>query len=140
MAVALSHCADLMSTSVLAMVGAFLTPVLMNSDTDRQTALMVYLLIVDAGFLVLGTIKRWRPVAPVAWVGTAILFTAWMVTWFGPDKAPTTTLRRGYRAVNVFIESLLPYGFEIPGREGCRSGLPGHNDYPSPAKKRSPGS
>ena len=91
-AVALSLRADLMSSSILAMIGAYLTPVLLSSGTDQQTALMVYLLVVDAGFLALGALKQWRPLTPVAWGGTAVLFTAWMVAWFGPDKAPMTTL------------------------------------------------
>ena len=33
-------------------------------------------------------------------------------------RAPTTTLRRGYRAVNVFIETRLPFGFASPGPAG----------------------
>jgi uncharacterized membrane protein len=80
----------LLSTALIALVGAFLTPVLLSTDAGRQIALYNYVLIVDVGFLLVALLVKpyhnqrrtdlpallqcWGWVGVVAFIGTVILF------------------------------------------------------------------
>ena len=82
----------LLSTALIALVGALLTPILLATDTGRQIALYNYVLIVDVGFLLVALLVKpyhserktdlpallqcWGWIAIVGFVGTVILFLA----------------------------------------------------------------
>ena len=84
----------LLSTALIALVGALLTPILLSTNAGRQIALYNYVLIVDVGFLLVALLVKpyhsqrktdlpallqcWGWVAIVAFVGTVILFLAGM--------------------------------------------------------------
>ncbi|MEE8386409.1 MAG: DUF2339 domain-containing protein, partial [Dehalococcoidia bacterium] len=109
---ALSMRSGMLTTAVIALVGAIATPVLLTTGVDRQVLLMSYLLVVNAGFLTVALMTRWQALAPIALAGTIFLFAGWAFTHYkeaGKPLASTTAFAWGllaifwaYVAVGVF--------------------------------------
>jgi len=75
-----------------ALLGAYLTPVLLGTGGDHEVFLFSYLLVIAAGVLML---LRWKPwerlllgVLPV----TAGFYVAWFAEYFAPGKATKTAV------------------------------------------------
>lgn len=82
---ALSLQTRMLSTAVIALIGAMATPVLLSTGENRQILLMCYMLVVNAGFLALGLAMRWPALAPLALAGTAGIFGGWYAQHFSRD-------------------------------------------------------
>ena len=80
---------DAMTIGVLAILGGFLTPVMLSTGRDSRDALFAYLLLLDLGVLAVMIFKRWRALDILAFVGTSLLFAGWYIQ-FG--HAPTFSL------------------------------------------------
>jgi len=87
---ALSVQTRMLSTAVIALIGAMATPVLLSTGENRQVLLMGYLLVVNAGFLALGLTMRWPALAPLALAGTAGVFGGWYAQHFSRGAWPRT--------------------------------------------------
>src|SRR5215213_11997962 len=61
--------------AIMALVGGFLTPLLLRSDRDQYQWLFAYILTLDIGALAL--LKHWRGLSSIAYFGTQILFWLW---------------------------------------------------------------
>lgn len=77
MTLAILH--DAIAVSFLAMLGGFLTPVLLSTGQDARDALFSYLLLLDIGVLGVAFFKRWRALDVLAFLGTLALFTGWYI-------------------------------------------------------------
>jgi len=77
---------DAIAVSFLAVLGGFLTPLMLTTGTDARDALFAYLLLLDLGVLAVAFFKRWRALDVLAFVSTWALFTAW---YFKFRNAPT---------------------------------------------------
>ncbi|MHC4714766.1 MAG: DUF2339 domain-containing protein, partial [Planctomycetota bacterium] len=80
MALAVLH--DALPVSILATLGAFLTPVILRTGTDQRDILFAYLLIVDLGVLGVSLFRRWRALDMVAFAGTWILYAGWYLEYY----------------------------------------------------------
>ena len=63
--------------ATMALVGGFLTPLLLRSDRDQYRSFFAYIVALDAGALAL--LKHWRGLSSVAYFGTQLLFWLWYV-------------------------------------------------------------
>lgn len=70
---------DAIAVSFLAVLGGFLTPVLLRTGQDAREALFSYLLLLDVGVLGVAFFKRWRALDVLAFTGTVALFTGWYI-------------------------------------------------------------
>lgn len=61
----------------LALIGGFLTPLLLSRGADQHVILFTYLLILDLGFLAVSAFRRFPRLSLLALVGTALVFSAW---------------------------------------------------------------
>ena len=61
--------------ATMALVGGFLTPLLLRSDRDQYRSFFAYIVALDAGALAL--LKHWRGLSTVAYFGTQLLFLLW---------------------------------------------------------------
>ncbi|HEU4507981.1 MAG TPA: DUF2339 domain-containing protein [Pyrinomonadaceae bacterium] len=61
--------------AIMALIGGFLTPVLLHSGRDQYRSFFTYLIALDIGALAL--LKHWRGLSSVAYFGTQILFWIW---------------------------------------------------------------
>lgn len=70
--------------AVMALVGGFLTPVLLHSDRDQHQALFAYIFALDVATIVF--LKHWRGLRSIAFTGTHLLFWSWYLENYQPDK------------------------------------------------------
>ena len=72
--------------ALMAVIGGLLNPVLLHSDHDQYRALFTYLVVLNAGVVVLALFRRWAAIATVALVGTQGLFWGWYAEHYHPEK------------------------------------------------------
>lgn len=70
--------------AVMALLGAFMVPVLLHSDRDQYRALFGYIFILDVATLAF--LKRWWGLSSIAFAGTHLLFWLWYVDSYHPRK------------------------------------------------------
>jgi len=80
---------DLRLLAALAWVGGYLTPVLLSTGEDRAVSLFAYLLLLDAGALLLDRKKPWPETMPLAFTGTMLLYAGWWGAHYAPERFPT---------------------------------------------------
>ncbi len=83
---------DSLPLAVLAQLGGFFTPVMVDTGVDRQVALMSFLLVLDAGVAVVSWRKGWRATEWIGWLGTTLLFQAWTDRHYAETKLVPTLL------------------------------------------------
>ena len=70
--------------AVMALLGGFLTPVLLHSERDQHQALFAYIFALDVATLVF--LKRWWGMSALAFAGTHLLFLVWYLDKYEPHK------------------------------------------------------
>lgn len=78
--------------SVLVLAGGMMTPGLLSTGKDEQVILFTYLLVLNAGLLVLGRTRTWRILEPLALLGTVSYSFGWYESFYRPDKLVATLL------------------------------------------------
>jgi uncharacterized membrane protein len=78
--------------AALALLGGFLTPVLVSTNQNREVALLSYLLLLDVGTVWVVAAKRWIRLLPGALAGTALLAAGWAFTYYSDNDLATTTI------------------------------------------------
>jgi uncharacterized membrane protein len=77
--------------AALALLGGFLTPVLLASNRNQEVSLFAYLLLLDLGAMWIVAAKGWKRLLPEAFAGTWLLFAAWADAYYS-DAQLTVTL------------------------------------------------
>lgn len=90
--VALSLRSGMVTTAVLALIGGYLTPVLLSTGQNRQVVLMTYMLVLGGGLLALSLVRRWQILGPLTLAATAILFAGWFIRYHDGAQAGRTDL------------------------------------------------
>jgi uncharacterized membrane protein len=70
--------------AIMALVGGFLSPILLRSDRDQYESLFGYIVGLDIGALAL--LKRWSGLSSLAFGGTHIMFWLWYSENYHPRK------------------------------------------------------
>jgi uncharacterized membrane protein len=76
------------AVALMAVVGGLLTPLLMHSETDQYVTLFVYLLVLDAGVVLVALRRPWPALCTVALVGSQAIFAGWAQINYHPEKLP----------------------------------------------------
>lgn len=63
------------SIAIMALIGGFLTPLLLHSDRDQYLGFFGYIIALDLGALAL--LKHWRGLRTIAFLGSHLLFWLW---------------------------------------------------------------
>jgi uncharacterized membrane protein len=74
-AIALAQDAQILAA--FALVGGFITPVLLATGENREVALFTYVAILDLATLILVAFKPWRRLLVMSYVGTLLLYLGW---------------------------------------------------------------
>jgi len=77
-AVALSITYNRIELAILSILGGFASPFMVSTGEGNYVVLFIYVLILDAGMLVLAYFKKWNLVNIVAYAFTIILFASWL--------------------------------------------------------------
>lgn len=75
---------DAPAIAIMALIGGFLSPVLLRSDRDQYESLFGYIALLDIGALAL--LKRWPGLSSLAFAGTHLLFWLWYGEHYHPRK------------------------------------------------------
>jgi uncharacterized membrane protein len=81
---------DSQRIALLALIGGLLTPVLISTGENKETALFVYLAILAAGMLGVSWQRRWLALPPVLFAATLIYFWGWYGDFYEPAALSQT--------------------------------------------------
>ena len=76
--------------AALALLGGFLTPVLLSTNQNHEVVLFSYLALLDLGTVWVVAVKGWRRLLLGSLIGTTALFAAWASTYYNESQLPTT--------------------------------------------------
>lgn len=85
-AVALSVLYNRIELGILATVGGFITPFLVNNGSGNYIALFTYLSILNIGLLVLAYYKKWKIINYIAFFFTLFIYGGWLTNLLSSDK------------------------------------------------------
>lgn len=90
-AILLSVTYNRIELAVLAILGGFASPFMVSTGEGNYVVLFTYVLILDAGMLVLAYYKKWNLVNIVSYAFTLLLFSSWLSVRF--DNADSSMVR-----------------------------------------------
>ncbi|MGH9814852.1 MAG: DUF2339 domain-containing protein [Candidatus Acidiferrales bacterium] len=96
---------DSQRIALLALIGGFLTPVLVSTGQNAQVALFTYLIILDAGLLVLARVRQWRWLETPAFAFTQIYFWGWYDRFYDATQLASTM---GFALMFFVLFTVLP--------------------------------
>lgn len=89
--VLLSILYDRIEIAVLAIIGGFVSPLIVSTGQGNYIVLFTYILILNVGMLVLAYYKKWNLVTIISYVFTILLYGGWFVTKVqGQENSPLT--------------------------------------------------
>ena len=90
---------DSVGLAVLAILGGFATPLLLQERLPDERLLLTYVLLLDIGVLALASFRNWRWFTLLAWLGSVVLIGFWLA-----DSEPSIGLAQsGVSAVFVIF-------------------------------------
>lgn len=88
--VALAVLRDSKRIAILALLGGFLTPILLSTGEERQLALFTYVLVLNAALLALAWARRWHSLDLLSFFGTQFLFWGWYNHFYSASRLMPT--------------------------------------------------
>lgn len=98
-AVALSLLYNRLELAVLATIGGFITPFLVNNGSNNYIGLFTYLTILNIGLLVIAYFKRWPAINVIALFFTLIIYGSWLGLY---ADAPNFSARNAFLFATLF--------------------------------------
>ena len=91
--------------AALGMLGGYATPLLLSTHHDAPWTFFSYLFLIDLGGVAVARVRRWRSLTLLAFLATSILYTAWYLEWFKPEKQTVATVAAlAFYALFAFVE------------------------------------
>ncbi|MEI6221880.1 MAG: DUF2339 domain-containing protein [bacterium] len=103
----------------MALVGGFLTPLLIVSQDNQYSALFVYLILLNAGFLGIALFKRWTSILVECCIGTYTVFFIWVNKGYDIEKFWPTF---GFLTTIFLLFLIVPYILSFLSKRTIRSG------------------
>jgi uncharacterized membrane protein len=92
--------------AVLALIGGFSTPVMLNSGTEQNLPLFIYITILNIGLLAIAFYKRWNLLNNLGFIFTYLIFGF-------SYKYEQYWLSTIFLNIFFFIYSLVPFGYHM---------------------------
>jgi uncharacterized membrane protein len=105
--------------AVLALIGGFLTPVLLNTGVDNPVGLMAYLSILNLGLLGVAFYKRWSLLNWLGFIFTYLLFSVWYGNSYQVSKFWPVII---FLNLFYFIYCLIPFAYQFRRVDGEKPG------------------
>ena len=77
--------------AMLALLGGYLTPVLLSTGEDHPWFLFGYTFVLNVGGLALTRARRWQWTECLSLAATVILYSGWFAKWFGDGEHEVAT-------------------------------------------------
>lgn len=91
--------------ALLALLGGFLTPVMVSSGADQQVVLFAYVAMLSAAMLTIEYFRKWAWLPPLAFLATELYFWGWYNDFYTPEKLGQTL---GFAALFFVLFAALP--------------------------------
>lgn len=88
--VLLSYRYNAKALAVLAVVGGYITPILISSGEDKQVSLFAYLTVLNVGVLLMLLREYWIELLFIALAGTGLDFALWGLSYSSTPNTPTS--------------------------------------------------
>ena len=82
LAIALAVVHNAMPIAIIAVLGGFLSPVLISTGENRPVALFSYVALLNLVALGAAYYRRWKPLELLCFAGTALLYGAWFGKYY----------------------------------------------------------
>jgi uncharacterized membrane protein len=117
----LSLLQDAQALAGVAVLGGFLTPFLLSTGTDRHVELFAYVTLLNAGILLVVSVRKWRALSLAGLSGTIVTFSVWYIFYFSPRAAPPAELFLTLFFVEYLLATIL--GGVLPGKPATKIDL-----------------
>jgi uncharacterized membrane protein len=87
---ALAVLQDTLALAVLAIVGGFLAPILVATDSGNHVALFSYYAVLNAAIFAIAWVRPWRPLNLLGFAFTFVIGTAWGITRYRHELFAST--------------------------------------------------
>jgi uncharacterized membrane protein len=87
---AMSLAQDSELLAAFALVGGFLTPVLVSTNQNHEVALLSYVALLDLGTVWVVAARSWQRLLLGSFVGTTLLYAAWASSYYTESQLATT--------------------------------------------------
>lgn len=99
------------AVSILALVGGYLTPLLLSTHEDRPWVFFGYLLLLNAGAMLVARAQRWRSIEALAVPAAVVLYLLWFFERFQSEKQLVATVFvLAFYALFAFVETPVLFG------------------------------
>lgn len=72
---------DKIELAVIAMIGGFASPILVSNGSGNYIILFTYILVLNAGMIVLAYFKKWQLLNIISFAFTVILYAGWLIKY-----------------------------------------------------------
>ena len=91
------------SIAVLAILGGFLSPILISTGENHPYSLFSYITLLNVVAVGVAWFKRWRFLDVLCFAGTALIYSAWYLKFFGRYGEPDMTVPAALYAATFYI-------------------------------------
>ncbi|HKN47269.1 MAG TPA: DUF2339 domain-containing protein, partial [Candidatus Polarisedimenticolia bacterium] len=116
---ALAILQDSLAVAFLALLGGYLTPVLLSTGVDAAEFLFSYLTLLALGALGVTYFRRWRALDILAFAGTCLLYGGWHASFYSRDRLGVALAGL---ATFFLVFLLVPYGHNLVRRVASQAG------------------
>lgn len=81
---------DAQILAAFALIGGFVTPLLLSTGQNKEVFLFSYVTVLDVGTLVLVAYRPWRKLLTGSFLGTVILYAGWYAEFYRRPELATT--------------------------------------------------
>jgi len=74
------------SLAAIALLGGFLTPIMLSTGENQILALFGYILLLDTGTFLLLRYRRWPSLMAASLAGTVLIYISWHIKFFSDDQ------------------------------------------------------
>ena len=99
-AVTLSILYNKQELAIIALIGGFVAPFLVSSNSGNYQSLFIYLIILNTGILCIAYKKGWRLLNLLCFIFTVVLFGSWVIGLHYNE--PTSTYKNGFLFASIF--------------------------------------
>jgi len=100
--------------AVLGLIGGMATPYLLSTGEDRPLSLLAYVVLLDAGVLVVARKRAWPVLALLGFLGSAVLCIGWAARYLDAPRAPYALGAVALIAALFAFVSLRPSASDAP--------------------------
>ena len=86
LAVAMAVAFDEVSIAILAVIGGFLSPVILSTGTNHPYAFFTYIAILDMVAIGAAYFRRWRALDLLCFISTIVMYLGWHQKFYAPDQ------------------------------------------------------